>query len=123
MDERPNKSRGPLLWLAGRSRRFWVGAMVMMPLLYVGSFGPACWLTAWPNPPYFSFAHNVGPQPQRWMMIYFPLGAVIVHAYGTPAARTLNWWATYGMQPGYCGIVPFSVDGGWQTVCPDRPHR
>jgi len=43
MDERPTKRRGPLLWLAGRSRRFWIIAILAPPLLYVGSFGPACW--------------------------------------------------------------------------------
>ena len=39
MDQRPDKRRGPLLWLAGRTWRFWVVAVVL-PLLYVASFGP-----------------------------------------------------------------------------------
>jgi len=41
----PNpKRRGPLTWLAARTWRFW-GVVVLLPLvLYLGSFGPACWL-------------------------------------------------------------------------------
>jgi hypothetical protein len=40
-----HKSRGgPLYWLGHRSRRFWIFAVVLMPVLYVGSFGPACWI-------------------------------------------------------------------------------
>lgn len=32
--------RGPLLWLAGRSRRFWIVVVALLPGLYVASFGP-----------------------------------------------------------------------------------
>ena len=45
MDEQPKKRRGPLTWLAARTWRFWVVVVVVLPVLYVGSFGPACrWL-------------------------------------------------------------------------------
>jgi hypothetical protein len=30
MDEQPKKRRGPLLWLAGRSLRFWISAFVVL---------------------------------------------------------------------------------------------
>ena len=47
MEKRPNKRRGPLLWLAARSRRFWIIASVVALLAgYPLSFGPAIWLTA-----------------------------------------------------------------------------
>jgi hypothetical protein len=45
MDDRPKKRRGPLLWLAAKSWRFWI-VVVLAPLLYVASFGPACWITS-----------------------------------------------------------------------------
>ena len=43
MDEPERKCRGPLLWLAGRSRRFWivVALLPVLPVLYVASFGQA----------------------------------------------------------------------------------
>lgn len=45
MDKPPTKRRGPLLWLANRSRRVWiVAALIGVPVLYLASFGPACWL-------------------------------------------------------------------------------
>jgi hypothetical protein len=44
MTSPPHKPRGPLLWLAGRSRRFWiVGLLIGLPVGYVAIFGPACW--------------------------------------------------------------------------------
>lgn len=39
------RRRGPLYWLAGRSRRFWILATTV-PMLYVASFGPACWISS-----------------------------------------------------------------------------
>lgn len=33
------------MWLAGRSRAFWI-ATVVLPLLYLVSFGPACWISS-----------------------------------------------------------------------------
>jgi hypothetical protein len=45
MNSHPNKRRGPLMWLAGRSRRFWI-AVALLPILYVASFGPACWISS-----------------------------------------------------------------------------
>jgi len=37
MDEPPPKRRGPLLWLASRSRRFWLAAIGATPVAYVAS--------------------------------------------------------------------------------------
>ena len=30
-----------MTWLAGRSQRFWIVAVIALPLLYIASFGPA----------------------------------------------------------------------------------
>jgi hypothetical protein len=42
MTTEPKKRRGPLLWLAGRSRWFWIG-VALMPVLYVASIPPTLW--------------------------------------------------------------------------------
>jgi len=43
MDERSKTRGGPLCWVGRRSKRFWIG-VAAMPILYVASFGPACWI-------------------------------------------------------------------------------
>lgn len=47
MYERARKRLGPLLWLAGRSRPFCLDMLLLLPVLYVVSFGPACWAFGW----------------------------------------------------------------------------
>lgn len=44
MDQRPTNRGGPLYWLGRRSSRFWIAVVAMIPVLYVASIGPACWL-------------------------------------------------------------------------------
>lgn len=43
-NQRSTKRGGPLLWLAGRPRRFWIGAALVLTVLYVAGVGPANWL-------------------------------------------------------------------------------
>lgn len=45
MDERPKNPRGPITWLASRSKRFWL-SVASVPVLYVVSYGPACWIVS-----------------------------------------------------------------------------
>src|SRR5262249_1088995 len=40
MEQPERKRRGPLTWLAGRSRRFWIITAIALPLLYVLGSGP-----------------------------------------------------------------------------------
>src|SRR5436190_23317650 len=97
MDERPTKRRGPITWLAGRSRRFWIGLAMLLPVLYVVSFGPACWWT-------------VNHRVPRWMVIYWPLGAMMErHHFGSSA---LDWWVFYGVDPGGMVHVHTDMHGG-----------
>jgi hypothetical protein len=45
MDQRSTRRGGPLYWLGRRSRRFWIATgELLLPVLYIASFGPACWL-------------------------------------------------------------------------------
>ncbi len=65
-----SKTRGgPLYWLKRRSRRFWF-SMFLLPVLYVASFGPACW----------AVSHLHGP-PWVLRIAYWPLGKI---AWATP---------------------------------------
>lgn len=45
MEAQPTNRGGPLYWLTRRSRKFWIAA-ISLPILYVASFGPACWVTS-----------------------------------------------------------------------------
>lgn len=49
MHQGPSQRGGPLLWLTRRSRRFWILAMTI-PMLYLASFGPACWISGLVQP-------------------------------------------------------------------------
>jgi len=49
MAEQPLNRGGPLYWLKRRSRRFWIIAIALLPLWYVVSFGPACWVSSRTN--------------------------------------------------------------------------
>jgi hypothetical protein len=73
MDERPTKRQGPILWLWARSWRFRI-AMPMLAILmgYVGSYGPAWWLTN----------RSDGTQLRRFRAIYRP---ILVAARNHPA--------------------------------------
>lgn len=102
IDEPPTKRRGPLGWLVARTWRFWVVAALLMPLLYVGSFGPACWITA-----RLSSGARI-PPPPKWMLIYSPLG-VICTANSRPSAM-LRRWASVGAPDDAHVAVPTSTD-------------
>jgi hypothetical protein len=56
----PAHRGGPLLWLAARSRRFWIMAMTL-PMLYLASFGPACWISSLVQPD-AEFVNTAYPQ-------------------------------------------------------------
>jgi hypothetical protein len=45
MADNPTNRGGPLYWLKRRTRRFWI-CVALLPVLYVLSFGPACWITS-----------------------------------------------------------------------------
>jgi hypothetical protein len=82
----------------------WIAALlVALPVLYVASFGPACWMTSqmqgWSK-----------LQPHRAMIVYFPLGAVATKR-DTVFGRCLGWWMTLGISKGYAAVVPTNAMG------------
>ena len=80
-----------------------VALMIGLPILYVASFAPACWLTS-------QVLVGGEPEPNRAMIIYFPLGALA----GRPetfCGRWICWWMTIGVAKGHTAIVPSNAMG------------
>jgi hypothetical protein len=86
----------------------WIVALLIgLPVMYVASFGPACWLTADPRP--------IDPlgrrlRPSSGMIIYWPLGRL---ADRGPifVASWLRWWMHVGAKERSTVIVPTDLDG------------
>ena len=80
-----------------------VVVLIGLPVLYVGSFGPACWVT--------SQAHGWSRlQPHRAMIVYFPLGALASRS-DTVYGRGLRWWMTFGVKRGRAAVVHTNAAG------------
>ncbi|MFN0056514.1 MAG: hypothetical protein ACKV0T_30575 [Planctomycetales bacterium] len=89
MDESERKRLGPLLWIGRCSRRFrvMVAVLVAVPMLYVLSFGPACWLedrTGWPS-------------QHALTTVYSPIVSALLNQIPPiPLIRALDWYASAG---------------------------
>ena len=90
-----------------KKRAVWpwaVALLIGLPVLYMASFGPACWLTAQPAE---DGARNDGwDMPPRWMQIYRPFG-IILNRGDSPIKTAVSWWATIGVKRTSCAVVPF----------------
>jgi len=102
MSERSRKRRGPLLWLGGRSRRFWIVMAVILPVIYVGSFGPACWWT--------TLSPTGPPRPSEALLFYWPFGCVF-NADCPIIREGMKWWMTLGAPPGRNIYLPTDPAG------------
>jgi hypothetical protein len=67
---------------------FWGTVILLAPLLYLSSFGPACWIAfRWQNPVYRKTTERV----------YFPLLMLSVHEDSPrPIRRVLSWYVSVG---------------------------
>lgn len=84
-----------------------VGLVIGLPVLYVLSFGPACWATSQPRP-------LVNP-PQNWMFIYLPLSLYIREKKPEPCS--LAMWVRLGLPRHHCVALPFKFKPLlWYTV-------
>jgi len=90
MGKRPTKRRGPLLWLAARSRRFWLIASIVLPVLYVASFGPVCWLY-----------HHIRAPEWAWTPLLWAYAPLSWIAWNGPAAlrEPLTWYVDLWAPP------------------------
>jgi hypothetical protein len=79
-------------------------ALACLPILYVLSFGPACWLAA------RSRVAGQTEGPRIGMRFYFPIGALIHHTR-SENRKPLLWWITFGTKKGGRVIVPTDAGG------------
>ena len=78
---------------------FWATMVVVMPLLYVASFGPACWLTSQAGDRYDPFR-----PPPRAMAVYTPLARLATSK--TVPGRAIILWMRIGLRPGHVAEMP-----------------
>ena len=115
MDEQEKTRGGPIYWLKRRSRRFWIIVAALLPIFYVASFGPACWLT--------SQAYIGGEQItwNRGLIIYIPLARMILEN-PPPDSRfghLLCCWMTLGVPKGQLAIIPLGAKATAQFLMVD----
>ena len=89
MDERPKKRRGPLTWLA---------VLVGLPMLYVASFGPVCWINSREHIDRETV--NVAYRPLLWA------------ASRSKAVRPILWYAELAAGDGSARGSSFSLGRG-----------
>jgi len=84
------------------------GTIVGVPVLYVASFGPACWWFSIPSGETGNFRGTNDPLPPvRARQMYWPIGWVAIRA-PRPIERLLAWYATLGGEV----LVPMDAAGG-----------
>ena len=99
------------IWLTARivnRRERWAKrtalALACLPIVYMLSFGPACWIAATPR-----VAGNTD-EPRIGMRFYFPIGALI-HYSRSENSKPLQRWITFGTKKGGRVIVPTDAAG------------
>src|SRR5262245_15377753 len=93
------RRRGQLLWLAERSRGFWVMATTL-PMLYLASFGPVCWSSS-----------RMQPVGQFVNAAYPHLIRIMFHR-STMGYESLLWrYVTVGQETGENSGVGLDADG------------
>jgi hypothetical protein len=91
MDGRRKNHGGPLYWLSRRSRRFWIVTGVLLPVLYVASFGPACWITSRMN-----FGASLLPMFYRPIIFAWDLDLPRDGSTNHPLHEALWWFVSVG---------------------------
>jgi len=87
-----------------------VGAIVGVPLLYILSFGPACWWFTIPSSQSGDDPFGVPLPAVQARQMYWPIGWVAVHG-PISIERLLAWYAKLA---GHEVLVPTSArEGGW----------
>src|SRR5262245_27602972 len=96
MDKQPTKRRGPMTWLASRTWRFWLATTLILPVLYVLSYGPVGRL---------GVAHN---EP-RWLA-----------AVSDPLYAPLHW--SFAEGPEWFTVALFRYYNWWMPPPPEKPQ-
>jgi hypothetical protein len=91
MESRQTIRGGPLYWLKRRSRRFWISAIPLVPIFYVASFGPACWLTSRTN-----VGANFLPTLYLPIIVVWDIDASFRGLPNRPLHEALQWYTSVG---------------------------
>jgi hypothetical protein len=102
-----------------RKKPIWpwiVSLLIGLPVLYVASFGPACWIAADPHP----IGHPLrSSTPPRLMTVYWPLGSVA--AKRSRLSFWLQWWMYVGAKKGSTVCVPTDTGGNCFAMSQSGP--
>jgi hypothetical protein len=90
MNERQTRRRGPLLWLAGKTWRWWAVMLLLLPVPYIVSFGPVCWWFKEIKIEANDVEVNIAPT------LYWPLGWLAENG-PEPLPDAINWYGTLGV--------------------------
>jgi hypothetical protein len=115
MSERPRRRRGPLLWLADRSRQFWIVTALALPVAYLASFGPACWM---------SVRARSEPACRRIGEVYWPLLWIGMNtAWGiSPVKWYMSLGAPDDAPPYMAHDTGIGYRIGWKKIDPSPDH-
>jgi len=81
--------------------------VISLPVLYVASFGPACWLTS-------QMDSGGWMIPNPALRIYWPLGRIADKEHSdSRCGQWLRWWMTVGLTDGRYAVVPTDSAGSW----------
>src|SRR5262245_40625996 len=95
-----------------RKRRLWpwiAALLIGLPVMYVVSFGPACWWLS--EPVTLNF---VAVKVRRAPTIYSPIGRLVRILGPGRISNAIHWYATVGIRCGEgvaCGMVELGVPG------------
>src|SRR5262245_25232468 len=88
----------------------WLGVwLILLPVLYVASFGPVCWFTT-----SMTFKAPVHPV----MYAYWPMARVMLSG-PRPIREAAYWWAALGIPDGHAAFIPMNLNGTHQFVIGD----
>jgi hypothetical protein len=93
----------------------WTLAVVAcVPVLYVASFGPACWLTS------RAYVYGEPVVTNRAMFVYFPIGKMILRHPNSRRSRLLISWIRAWLPTDRTATIPTNEDGH-SPVCIEHP--
>jgi hypothetical protein len=89
-----------------------VALLIVLPVLYVLSFGPACWLASKSGEAYSDI------RPSRGLFIYWPLGwCAETWGWENTAGRTVKWYAKAFLPHAGSVGLPLRSDGtSWMPI-------
>jgi len=93
----------------------WIVALLIgLPVMYVASFGPACWFAATTG-----VGYRVGPS--RPLILYWPLGwCAETWGWENTIGRTVNWYAkAFLPHDGSVGLPVRSDGTSWRPIVSD----